>query len=595
MIKELSEFGEPICEKKYGRWNHVALKEEFISIDIVIDKDGSFIKFVPFDKTPTIAETLTSKKGSARLLLDKAEEVLCYGGDQSRGKHDLFMRKLHRYRNVAELRPVVAFYENNRVNGVEKASKDFESAIPEKKRTGNLGFRIQTEAIRIHEKDKVRTRIIVEYEQDKKSVPRKKCSVCEKSDYPVEDEPHGMVKNVPNGRSSGCALVSYNAPAFESYRLKGNDNASICASCARRYVEGLNTLLADGVPFKNEKKKEDMLYAHRWPRKRSKSYSVDIAIVFWTRDNQSLPEIDQLEAPSADDVAKMIESLTAGKANDGKYLETDRFYSCTLSGAAARIAVRDWIETSLVDFKQAIALWFRDIAIMQYEMNQKKLVLHYAPLYDLARSCQRKNSDNSHDKDDTATARVASVLWKAALQNAKAPLPDWILAKVLQRARLDKNGVTAERAALIKLILNRNEKGGGFVITESKALGERPVAYICGQIFAAMESIQYWSASGERNAGIRERYFTFSMTRPKAAFGILFDLSSKHLRKLKNEKPGHAVNLDKELQYLVKDIDIHQLPSTFTLEQKGQFAIGYYHQRQEQFANSKSKKGGGND
>lgn len=80
------------------------------------------------------------------------------------------------------------------------------------------------------------------------------------------------------------------------------------------------------------------------------------------------------------------------------------------------------------------------------------------------------------------------------------------------------------------------------------------------------------------------------MTLPAAAFGRLFDLSSKHFRKLNNEKPGLAINLNKELQNLVKDVDIKKLPATFSLEEKGQFAIGYYHQRQTQFDNAKSRE-----
>ena len=88
---------------------------------------------------------------------------------------------------------------------------------------------------------------------------------------------------------------------------------------------------------------------------------------------------------------------------------------------------------------------------------------------------------------------------------------------------------------------------------------------------------------GDRNAGIRERYFTYAMTLPAAAFGRLFNLNSKHFTKLKNEKPGLAITMDRELQKLCKDIDISSFPATFTLEEQGQFAIGYYHQRQEQF------------
>ncbi len=154
---------------------------------------------------------------------------------------------------------------------------------------------------------------------------------------------------------------------------------------------------------------------------------------------------------------------------------------------------------------------------------------------------------------------------------------------------MDKYGVTADRAALIKLILNRHKKGGGFVITETIEEGNRPVAYVCGQIFAKLESIQY-AALKDLNAGIRERYFTYAMTSPASAFGRIFNLNSKHFTKLKSDRPGLAVTLDKELQELCKDVDINGFPATFSLEQQGQFAIGYYHQRQKQFNSSTKNK-----
>lgn len=576
MIKELSELGKMIRKQKSdNEWVHDALKKESISIELIIARDGSFQEFRSVDKKLTDAEAITAKKGKARLLLDKAEEVLCYGGERSKKKHKLFMAKLAKYEELSELLSVVAFYKQNRIAGIEKALKEFEIAIPdEKNRKGNIGFRIQSEGIRIHEKPEVLKRIIAEYEiEQKKSLAntQKQCLICSKSDYPVEDIPHGMIKKVPEGQLSGCALVSYNENAFESYDLKGNSNSSICTNCVKTYVEGLNWLLSTGPRVKNKKGKEYTAYTNR------KNFGSDTAMVFWTRKNVNLPEIDQLEAPNPDDVARLIESVTSGVERDSRYLEPDQFYSCTLSGSAARIAVRDWIETSLFDFRKSIAEWFQDIAIDEYDRDLKKTKTHYARLYDLARSCQRKNNDGRYDKDDASLARVAAYLWNAALKNSSLPL--WMLTKVLQRARLDKHGVTAERAALIKLILNRHNKGGDFVITEKIEQGDRPVAYVCGQIFAKLESIQY-AALGDRNAGIRERYFTYAMTLPASAFGRLFDLNSKHYRKLKNEKPGLAVNLDKKLQDLVKDVDTNKLPVTFLLEEKGQFAIGYYHQRQ---------------
>lgn len=590
MIKELSYLGKTLrAERVDNEWIHDAIRDEPISMEIVITQDGCFQKFELFEKKTTKSEAITAKKGKARLLLDKAEEVLCYGGEVSKKKHELFLEKLTEYQELSELKPIISFYKQNKVNGVDKALKAFEIAIPdEKNRKGNIGFRIQSEGHRIHEKPAVLRKIIEKYETvQKESLAKlqKNCSVCGKTDYPVEDIPHGMIKKVPDGQSSGCALVSYNENAFESYDLKGNNNSSICTNCAKTYVEGLNWLLSSGNEIversKNGKEKKIFKYTNR------KNFGSDTAMVFWTRKNEKLDEIDYLEAPSPSDVARLIESVASGTERDSRYLESDQFYSCTLSGSAARIAVRDWIETSLFDFRKSIAQWFQDIAIDEYNADLKKTQTHYARLYDLAKCCQRKNSDGSYDKDDTSLARVATYLWNAALKNTPPPL--WMLTKVLHRSRLD--GVTADKAALIKLILNRHRKGGSFMITENIAQDNKPVAYICGQIFVKLEGIQY-AALGNVNAGIRERYFTYAMTSPASAFGRLFNLNSKHFTKLKSEKPGLAIMLDKKLQELCRDIDIRSFPATFSLEQQGQFAIGYYHQRQKQFISKTQDKTG---
>jgi CRISPR-associated protein Csd1 len=600
MIKELSELGKSLrAGKEDGAWVHDALKEEPISMELVISPDGAFHGLQLIEDKLTPAEAITAKKGKARLLLDKPEEVLCFGGCASRKKHQLFLDKIEIFKTMDELAPVIAFYANNET-GINKALAEFEALATtddkkvKKKLGGNIGFRIHSESSRIHEKQNILQAVIDRYEvaqQEQLSTSSKKCSVCGKTDYPVEDIPHGMIKKVPDGQSSGCALVSYNENAFESYELKGNNNSSICTNCAKTYVEGLNWLLSSGnevlVTDKKGKAKPQFRFTNR------RNFGSDTAMIFWTRYNQSLDEIDLLDTPTAAEVSTMLESLISGKEKDARYLEPERFYSCTLSGAAARITVRDWIETSLGEFRMSIAQWFKDIAIGKYDSDLKKINTYYASLYSLARSCQRQRmkSDGTYeyDKDDAATARVAVAIWKAALH--KATIPIWILSKALQRARYD---VSAERASLIKLILNRNTKGGSSMIMENDVRGKKPIAYICGQIFAKLEHIQY-KALGDRNAGIREKYFTYAMTTPAAAFGRLFNLNSKHFTKLKSEHPGTAVNLDKELQELCKEVDILKFPQQFLLEEQGQFAIGYYHQKQAQFAGSNNKKGESNN
>ncbi len=173
---------------------------------------------------------------------------------------------------------------------------------------------------------------------------------------------------------------------------------------------------------------------------------------------------------------------------------------------------------------------------------------------------------NEKSDNKTTTSRIAAYLWKSSLKETAPPL--WILTAVLKRVRVIENteesgkkeSITPDRAALIRLILNRNNKGGSMLSEKLDAENCSP-PYICGRIFAVLESIQRAALGKDINAGIRERFFTFASTSPSSAFGRLMRLSQNHLTKLKNEKAGLAVILDRELQELLAQI--HDFPAIF--------------------------------
>ncbi|MBU2514680.1 type I-C CRISPR-associated protein Cas8c/Csd1 [bacterium] len=587
MIKEFSELGKRIREQNAdSRIIHDAIKEEPMSIDLIIKEDGSFDRFAIMEKRMTQVEAITAKKGKARLLLDKVEEVLGYGGETK--KHDLFLKKIEEYSHIQELKPVIAFYNDSKMNGINKALFSFEEQVDEKERKGNIAFRISSSNHRIHEEQAVIQEIINKYEADQKSKLKgnsKSCSLCGRTDYPVENKPHGMIKRVPDGQMAGCALVSYNERAFESYGLVGNFNSSICTNCARTYVEGLNWLLSNGSEkvITDGKGKEKLSFKYN----NRKNFGSDTAILFWTKRNQTLSEIDMLDEPDSGAVAILIDSFFSGDNKVSQYLDDDLFYSCTLSGAAARIAIRDWIELSLPSFKREIAHWFQDIAIERYNFEQKKSEILYSRFFELVECTKNKKV-----KGDTSSSRIAVHLWNAALKGTIPPI--WILSAVLKRVRVmesdenkrKKDSVTQVRAALIRLVLNRNSKGGKMIQEKLDETNSSP-AYVCGRIFAMLESIQRAALGKNVNAGIRERFFSFASTNPSPAFGRLMKMSQNHLTKLKTEKYGLAVVLDKELQELF--CLIQEFPAVFSLEQQGQFAIGYYHQKQSIFSRVKEK------
>lgn len=580
MIQELVALSAKLRENKSVRYIHDALDNVPVSITCEIDRKGNFKQFiVSEDKKETVAEAITSKKGKARLLLDKPEEVLEYG---DKAKHKLFMEKLKLYHQLPTLAPVDAFYSKNKTRGVQEARKVFPKQIDEKKRTGNIAFKINDEKKWLHDSPEIRKAIIYNYEKNLKELVTtrfSKCSICGSSDYPVTDEfPHGMIKRVPDGQSSGCALISYNEKVFESYDLEGNENSSICTHCAKAYVEAMNWLLSNGTPRKNEKGKDFYDYSNR------KNISKDTAVVFWLSDAIKTEELGWLdEPPDEGKIREMIKSVETGKARIVDKTKTEMFYAITLSGAAARIAVRDWIETSLPNLRNNLAKWFKDISVGEYDREKKEVIVQFPRFYNLV-SCVKSKSGK-----DILHGRIGGALWKCAILGITPPL--WLLNAVLNRIRAEQGNTSSGRIALLKFYINRNTniKGGtNYMPTLDES--NKNIAYLCGRLFAILESVQYHASGGNLNSGIRERFFSFASTMPSTAFGRLLKLSQHHLSKIRGESPGLAINLDKKISELMYCVKGTRFPVSFSLEDQASFAIGYYHQRQKDFESKSNTK-----
>ena len=102
--------------------------------------------------------------------------------------------------------------------------------------------------------------------------------------------------------------------------------------------------------------------------------------------------------------------------------------------------------------------------------------------------------------------------------------------------------------------------------------------YRLGRLFAVLESAQRAALPG-LNATIRDRYFGAASATPATVFPLLIRNSSHHIANLrKGDKGGLAVWLDREIGEVMGGIAA-RFPGTLRLEEQGQFAIGYYHQR----------------
>jgi CRISPR-associated protein Cas8c/Csd1, subtype I-C/DVULG len=623
MIRELVVFGESqrSLRKKDGQQidDAVTLEEE-INVAICIRKDGSFEKLiiVELDNTP-LEDILVRTSGiSARLLVDNSKYVLGIGFEKKKGQKDQFetveypdylshfKERLNDLKDLPEIEPVIAFYERDEFL---KARVAFLPEVFKGVLSSNLAFFLEGKYV--HTSPNVLTWIRSNYKLEQgrllgqQNDQRRRCSVCCTMDFPIARDTHGPIKRVPKAQTSGAYLISYDSNAFWSYDLiekdkkRGKDkiyknlNSGVCSHCAKLYREALNFLLTDAHPStvvdKKGKSKEIKIYNHR------KNFGIDTAVVYWTRDSSGI-DLDILDQPDEASIMALFESVEKGSR---VFVEENKFYSLTLSGAAARIVVRDYVDISLTDMKRNIVNWFFDIDLDIYDGSGKK---KFPPLWRMGEGLRRPNDP---DKKDETPARAQVYLWKAAIQGQKAVIPLWILARVLSRIRNDSfmldegkrkekegkpdtglsfgNVFSSSRMALIKLVLNRSfarEEGGGEAIMNSLNESSRDCAYLSGCILALLAKIQYHAAKRDMNTSVVSKHYSSASVTPAATFGRLFKNAQNHLQKIRQDNPGLAVNLEKEVAGLCQRIsESGGFPAVFTLEQQGRFALGFYQRR----------------
>jgi CRISPR-associated protein Csd1 len=361
------------------------------------------------------------------------------------------------------------------------------------------------------------------------------CMVCGQQ-RPVLSRMPGMIKGIMGGQTSGTAMISANANAFESYGLSASQIAPTCANCAERFTKTLNMLLKD-------------------PRHRL--YIGGLTFVYWLRDpTAEIDVMNMVMAPDLIQVETLLTSIRAGRrAPDADDMA---FYAASLSASGARVAVRDWIETSLGGVRQHFAEWFAAQQIVAlFPQDEPK----FYGLTALAGATVR-------DLKDLAPT-IPRTLLQAALRGR--PLPDSYLQQVLNRCRSEQQ-VTRLHAAAIKLALFHRLEGNMTALNHDHP----EAAYHCGRLFALIEDVQTTAIPGIK-ATIRDRYYGSASITPARIFPGLLRGMQAHLGKLERDRRGAYIRYQKSLEGVLDHITA--FPTTLTIHSQGLFALGYYHQR----------------
>lgn len=557
MFAELVELGKRV------HIGHDALSKEICNWDIVIDNSGRFLDLVPCNISVEV-EKLPAKKGRARLLLDKPEEtILGYIAPKEDGtdpnnvenskeeltednkKYLRYIEKLKKYGHLQELKPVYAFYNNP--FEVEKAKTAFYT-LPSNKQKGNMTFMV--DSVRLVCLDSVKDAIKRIYEDNLETSCNKGrvCSVCGTNTYPILDESHGSVK-MPKGQPSGSMLVSYNTSAFESYNLKGNLNSGICTNCARSYIEALKYLLENGQKTEDGK---GFRYSNR------QRISDDTVALFWTqKPTEEVDPFSDVVQITEERVRRLFSSVSIGDSLQADKEVENYFYCCTMSSAAARIAVRDWMAISVSQYQRNIKQWFEDIATI------KDGKVYYPGMSTILNNCIKKKA-NPTQSDYKAKARIGSMLWHAALSNTSLPI--MILQSVV--TQIEHDYFSEEKSTVIRLVLNRNIKNK-YKMKEILDDQNESKAYLCGRLFALICKLQFKS-QGSVNSSIKDRFFASASNTPARVIGLLL---TKYVPIYEKKAKGAYTKEITEIS-----ARISHFPDKFSAIERGEFALGYYYQ-----------------
>ncbi len=199
-----------------------------------------------------------------------------------------------------------------------------------------------------------------------------------------------------------------------------------------------------------------------------------------------------------------------------------------------------------------------------------------------------KETVNQKSKNKSAKPQLAGNLVYSILTGYKYPAT--LYNNIMIRIKAERE-VSAERdairASVIKSYLIRNYPEYKEVLTVKLNKDCTEQAYVLGRLFALLEEIQS-AANPNINTTIKDKYFTSASSTPAVVFPFLIDLAQKHLRKIRNDKTGYCIAKQKELTELIA-IFKEDFPTRMTMQEKGIFQIGYYHQTQYRYTKKEDK------
>lgn len=514
-------------------------------IDWIVDIEEDRFTFSPIEKEYSVPEAARSSNTKPFLIVDKPDYVFGMYEKETEKKrsgerHEAYKALLDEY------------VKNTNDRDVKLLRKLLDNKPFEKRSDMKMGdfiiFRIRHEDY-LHESNSVKAfwKRYIQPQKDKKTTILP-CMFCH-NDNPVMER-HTINFLIGPDRTK---MISANENAYESHGLKNSLSAPTCYECEQKYGKALEYLL------QRNKNKPGGPHMFRVG---------DVTYIYWVRGKEQIGNVMSVftsptEEQTSEDMKDLLNQSFRGIAIDR---DVNNFCLLALSSNKGRLVVREYVEDSIGNIKERIQSFFNAQSV-----GNKR----YYGIYTLA----------------------ATMYTEPRNQMQKYPLEEWmgwflygrrlsgrILIPILKRVQ-GEGKMYPQHAAAIKSWLVSQNKGVEWTVSQDEE--NRSEAYVTGRIFAILEKIQRQAINSDNT--IATKFFGSASTTPRAVMGLLIRNAQHHLAKIRNNDrtKGIAVNLDRDLGQALEIIN--EFPSTLGLAEQGEFALGYYHERQKSFTAKKEK------
>ena len=368
-----------------------------------------------------------------------------------------------------------------------------------------------------------------------------------------------QVTGLAGAQSSGASLISFNCDSFNSYGRTQAYNASVSQWVAFGAGTALKMLLSDP-----ERKIRLGATTFTFWSDRPSPDEDNLFIRFFGGGDKNDTAEDSATVTRVRDAIKGIKSGHPLRAN---FNPDVRYYVLGISPNAARLSVRFFETSTLGEVAERYGQYLRDIDMVDVSTTS---------IFQLIRQCAVQG------KYENLPSTLVNPCMRAMLTGSR--FPQSLLSTLLSRMRADHGSNNrwdmGQRASLIKACLVRNlQSTRESEIDVALNRDNNCVGYLLGRLFAVMERAQS-EALGTTNATIRDKYIGSASVTPARVMPTLMHGCQNHLSDLRKKKPGLNVILERELDEIVgRKLSDNPYPGTLSMEDQGEFFIGYYQER----------------